>query len=69
MIESDILIEYQKVVSVPLRGNINNDFFCVSLPPSGSAVSVPLRGNINNDVYLPPSRRRCGAFPSPYGEI
>ena len=36
------------IVSVPLRGNVNND---PALLPTSQAyrVSVPLRGNVNND--------------------
>ena len=58
------------MVSVPLRGNINNDDFLRFRVAVHVPVSVPLRGNINNDQdVMDVINQRVNGFPSPYGEI
>ena len=60
----------QKSVSVPLRGNVNNDGVLSTSTTSPLSVSVPLRGNVNNDydvISLYELIQKL--FPSPYGEM
>ena len=57
------------LVSVPLRGNVNNDDVPDRYTYAGGSVSVPLRGNVNNDAGNAADRSQARLFPSPYGEM
>ena len=58
------------LVSVPLRGNVNNDRILGYQNSRGKiSVSVPLRGNVNNDCNARIDELESIEFPSPYGEM
>ena len=60
--------EYRPV-SVPLRGNVNNDQVHETEQYLTCRVSVPLRGNVNNDTLTLSLALSTITFPSPYGEM